>query len=222
MNNGMRKIHGIISSFFILCSICLLTSCGRGTNSSQSTDVLPLGAVNTHQVIQEKDSQEPAANAEQVSTNNQSAAQTPDPMAYMYTVDSSEAFDIINSMTPRCTACHRISTKGNSNGPGPNLNGLKDHADSRVPGLSAREYVKQSIIDPGAFIVEECPKSKCVDVMYKKYHEKISSEDLEKLVNYLLTLNAEPTYGDNDEDDEDDEDDDDEESEQDDEDDDDE
>ncbi len=219
MNNGMGKINGFISSFFILCSICLLTSCGRGTNSSQSTDVLPLGAVNTHQVIREKDSQKPATNSEQVSTNNQPATQTPNPMAYMYTVDSSEAFEIINSISPRCTACHRISSKGNSNGPGPNLNGLKDRAGNQVPGLSAREYVKQSILDPGAFIVEECPKSKCVDVMYKKYHEKISSEDLEKLVNYLLTLNAEPTYG---EDDDEHEDDDEEESEQEDEDDDDE
>lgn len=113
------------------------------------------------------------------------------PVVYAYTVSSSEAFDIIDSLSPRCTACHRISKKGNANGPGPNLNGLKDRADSRIPGLNAREYIKQSIINPSAYIVQDCPKGPCVDVMAKNYHDDIGDDELEQLVNFLLSLESE-------------------------------
>ncbi len=106
----------------------------------------------------------------------------------MHLAMEAEAFAIIDEITPRCFACHFISERGNKNGPGPSLNGLNERAESRIPGMSAEDYVRQSILDPGAFMVEECPRGPCVDVMVKNYHEKIAEEDLDTLVNFLLSL----------------------------------
>lgn len=102
-----------------------------------------------------------------------------------------EAYALIESISPRCFACHLIGDRGNKNGPGPHLNGLKDRAGERIPGLSAEEYVRQSIMDPGAFLVDECPRGPCVDVMSKNYSDKLSEEDLNILIPFLLSLPAE-------------------------------
>lgn len=98
------------------------------------------------------------------------------------------AFEIIDNVTPRCFSCHLISERGNKNGPGPHLNGLNERAGERVAGLSAEEYVRQSILDPGAHLVEECPRGPCVDVMVKNYSEKLTDEQLDTLVGFLLSL----------------------------------
>jgi mono/diheme cytochrome c family protein len=103
------------------------------------------------------------------------------------------AFNIIENTTPRCFACHLISERGNENGPGPHLNGLADRAGERVEGMSAEEYIRQSILDPGAFIVEQCPRGPCVDVMVKNYDEKLSDEEMDILVSFLLSLPGEDT-----------------------------
>jgi mono/diheme cytochrome c family protein len=99
-----------------------------------------------------------------------------------------EAFALIENLSPRCFACHVIGNRGNKNGPGPNLNGLKMRASERVPGLSAEEYVRQSIMDPGSFLVDECPRGPCVDVMSKNYSNKLTDKDLDILIPFLLSL----------------------------------
>jgi mono/diheme cytochrome c family protein len=103
---------------------------------------------------------------------------------------ASQAIEIIENTPPKCYACHLIGDRGNRNGPGPDLNGLKDHAADRVESLDAEAYVRESILDPGVFIVDECPRGPCVDVMVKTYDEKLSDEQLDVLVEYLLSLEA--------------------------------
>ncbi|MCP5016361.1 MAG: hypothetical protein GY938_13985 [Ketobacter sp.] len=58
---------------------------------------------------------------------------------------------------PKYFTCHSIDQLGNNGGPGPQLNNIGTVAVTRIPGLSAREYSEQSIVDPGAYIVPECP-----------------------------------------------------------------
>ncbi len=103
-------------------------------------------------------------------------------------IEEEKAFAIIDDLLPSCFVCHRISERGNKNGPGPNLNGLGSWAGDRVPGLSAEEYVKQSILDPSAFVASECPAGPCVDAMPKNFGEQLGDEDLEMLVSFLLSL----------------------------------
>ncbi len=135
----------------------------------------------------------PTSNRAAVSQGRvQQATGTPsDSRAYMYTVYSGEGFDIIESVVPMCTSCHRISDEGKRSGPGPSLNGLKDRAGSRVEGLSAKEYVRQSILDPRAFTVDQCPLGPCQEIMPDTYPEQINADDLDTLVNFLLTLEEE-------------------------------
>jgi cytochrome c551/c552 len=57
-------------------------------------------------------------------------------------------------LTKGCTGCHSIDGVSETAQIGPNLTGLADRAGDRVEGLSAEEYVHQSVLDPQAFIVD--------------------------------------------------------------------
>ena len=52
-----------------------------------------------------------------------------------------------------------------------------------MPGLSAEEYLRESIEDPAAFIVEGYS-----DFMPKGFKILLSGEDIDGLVAFLLTL----------------------------------
>lgn len=164
-----------------VAALFCFVACGQSPIQSQHPDVMAY-TMNTGVVETPDEAATPAT---------EETAEELDPMAYQYEVYSGQAFDIIDRVTPRCTSCHRISTQGNARGAGPSLNGLKDRAGHRVPGLSAREYVKQSILDPSAHIVDECPTGECVDVMFAFYSDKLEDGELDILVNYLLSLEAE-------------------------------
>jgi mono/diheme cytochrome c family protein len=51
-----------------------------------------------------------------------------------------------------CATCHMGPGTENSFGIGPNLVALPNTAGSRIPGMGAEEYVRESILDPGAFM----------------------------------------------------------------------
>ncbi len=75
-----------------------------------------------------------------------------------------------------CAACH-----GAASGAGPSLSVIQAEAGSRVEGLSAEEYVIQSIVDPGAFIVPDY-----ADIMPKDYAERLSQEQIHALVRFIF------------------------------------
>lgn len=50
-----------------------------------------------------------------------------------------------------CVGCHRVGDNTPSIEIGPSLIGLSERAGDRIPGLSAAEYVEQSIREPQAF-----------------------------------------------------------------------
>ncbi len=51
-----------------------------------------------------------------------------------------------------------------------------------MPGLSAEEYLRESIVDPGAFVAEGYS-----DAMPKGFKILLSEEDIDSLVVFLLT-----------------------------------
>jgi cytochrome c2 len=80
-----------------------------------------------------------------------------------------------------CRVCHSI--KPGEKKVGPSLAGIATRAATRVPDMSAEEYIRQSIVDPGAYVVEDFP-----NVMLPDMAEKLSDQDMEDLIAFLMTL----------------------------------
>jgi hypothetical protein len=86
-----------------------------------------------------------------------------------------------------CGSCHAIGMLGEPGKVGPDLSNIGNLAASRIPGVSAEEYIRQAITDPGAYIAPSCPNGPCLaSVMPRTYKESLSSEQLALLVAYLV------------------------------------
>jgi mono/diheme cytochrome c family protein len=83
-----------------------------------------------------------------------------------------------------CQECHSLdgSEKTVSIEIAPTWLGVSLRAGDRVPGLSADEYLRESIVDPAAYIVEGYS-----DLMPKGFRFLLSEEDIDNLVAFLLT-----------------------------------
>jgi mono/diheme cytochrome c family protein len=83
---------------------------------------------------------------------------------------------------PFCANCHTLTDLDHL---GPGFEGIADRAATRVPELSAEEYIRQSIVDPEAYIVEgNWPEG---EVMPTNYAEAYSEQDINDLVAFLMT-----------------------------------
>jgi mono/diheme cytochrome c family protein len=82
---------------------------------------------------------------------------------------------------PPCITCHSLDGRA---GLGPSLLGLRDAAPQRAPGLSAVEYVRQSITTPNAYIVSGYNS----DYMYQRYGETLTDDQIEALTAFVLSL----------------------------------
>ncbi len=89
-----------------------------------------------------------------------------------------------------CSACHTISSVPGAVGLlGPNLDNIGAAAGTRVPGLSASDYLHQSIIDPNAFIAPDCPLGACLpNVMLPNLVDILTPDEIDTIVAYLSTL----------------------------------
>jgi len=84
-----------------------------------------------------------------------------------------------------CAVCH-----GAANGVGPSLTTMRDRAPTAVAGLSAEEYLWQSIVEPGAFVVEGYQ-----DVMPKDYGQTLSQDEIAGLVRFILEFDPATMMG---------------------------
>jgi mono/diheme cytochrome c family protein len=80
-----------------------------------------------------------------------------------------------------CATCHQIGTDGGTGGPA--LTHIATVAETRKPGTSAEDYIRESVLDPGAYVVPGYP-----DTMPRGLTRGMSQEDFDDLVRYLLTL----------------------------------
>ncbi len=71
---------------------------------------------------------------------------------------------------------------------GPDQTNLGAIAGTRREGYTAEEYLREAILEPSAFIVEECPLGPCLQVMPETYGDLLSEEELDAIVAYLLSL----------------------------------
>ncbi|MGD8823275.1 MAG: c-type cytochrome [Anaerolineales bacterium] len=81
-----------------------------------------------------------------------------------------------------CGACHTLTDAGSAGVLAPALDGVGDRAASRVEGLSAEDYIHQSIIEPGAYIVDGYAPT-----MPSNFGTTLSENEINVLVEYLLT-----------------------------------
>lgn len=89
---------------------------------------------------------------------------------------------VIGEIIPGCINCHSVE-------PGvvlvgPSLAGMGAAAATRVPGKSAEDYLRESIINPNAYISEGFPAG----YMYVDYAADLTEEEIDNLVAYMMTL----------------------------------
>ena len=66
---------------------------------------------------------------------------------------------------------------------GPDLHGVVERAGQRVPGLTADEYMHQSILHPSDYLVPGYG-----NLMYPRYSSVLSEQDVADLIAFLHTL----------------------------------
>ncbi|RMF50249.1 MAG: hydrogenase iron-sulfur subunit [Anaerolineae bacterium] len=81
-----------------------------------------------------------------------------------------------------CRICHSLEPGVRL--VGPSLAGVATRAATRVPGMSAEEYLRQSILEPDAYVVEGYPAGQMVPHL----GDILSKEQVDDLVAFLMTL----------------------------------
>jgi mono/diheme cytochrome c family protein len=81
-----------------------------------------------------------------------------------------------------CITCHSLNADEVI--VGPSMVGIGSRAGERVAGMSADDYIKESILNPDAYLVEDFPAG----TMPQVWGDELSSEQVDQLIAYLLTL----------------------------------
>lgn len=82
---------------------------------------------------------------------------------------------------PACVGCHALN-KG-SFSLGPVMKGITERAGTRIEGMSTEAYLRQSILEPKAFVVAGFRP-----LMYPDYAKHLSEQNILDLIAYLSTL----------------------------------
>lgn len=92
-----------------------------------------------------------------------------------------------------CLLCHKITEQGNNRGP--DLRGVGGRAEVRKPGMSAEAYLMESLVDPGAYVVEEFATAGGASIMPSadRPPADMSATELKALVAFLQSLSGEVT-----------------------------
>jgi hypothetical protein len=93
-----------------------------------------------------------------------------------------------------CGSCHAIGELGEAGKVGPDLSNIGLIAAERIVTLSADDYLRQSIVDPQAFITPDCPNGPCLEnIMPGDYARRLTEDQLDILVAHLLEQVLPPT-----------------------------
>ena len=79
-----------------------------------------------------------------------------------------------------CAGCHRLDSFETI---GPAFEGLGERSALRVEGMGAYEYLRESIVDPEAFLVEGFTKFP----MPTFYGDILTEEDINNLIAFMLS-----------------------------------
>lgn len=90
-----------------------------------------------------------------------------------------------NLFLEHCTSCH-----GATDGTGPGLGTMYREVGDRMAGVSAADYVYQSIVEPGAYVVEGF-----ADVMPATYGTEFTPQEVADLVKFVVEFDASAMMG---------------------------
>jgi cytochrome c553 len=82
-----------------------------------------------------------------------------------------------------CVSCHKYDESQGKAEKAPYTKGTGTRAASRVPGMTAEEYIKESINKPDSYVVEGFNKGD----MYQKFSAELSAQEIADLAAYLLS-----------------------------------
>jgi cytochrome c2 len=80
-----------------------------------------------------------------------------------------------------CSTCHSLEPDVRI--VGPSLAGIATTAQTRVPGMSAEQYIRDSILRPGDYVVEGFP-----DAMQRNFGEVLDAQQINDIIAFLMTL----------------------------------
>ncbi len=83
---------------------------------------------------------------------------------------------------PGCITCHSLEPDVVI--VGPSQAGLGTRAETRMPGMTAEEYIRDSIVNPDNYVVEGFAPG----LMYQHYGTDLTEEEIDDRVAYTLTL----------------------------------
>lgn len=107
------------------------------------------------------------------------------PTATPRPIEGEDAEEVI--LNAGCGACHAIGALGEAGKVGPDLSNIGNLAAERIPEMTAEAYLRQSILEPNAFIVPDCPNGPCLaNVMPGDYQMRLSPEQIDIIVAFLL------------------------------------
>ena len=84
-----------------------------------------------------------------------------------------------------CVACHELASANATGQVGPSLNGIAGRAANRQPGVSAEDYIRQSILMPNGYIVGGFAEN----IMPQDFGQRMTPPELDALVSFLLEEN---------------------------------
>jgi hypothetical protein len=114
---------------------------------------------------------------------------TPAPSPTPRPVQGSTVEEVI--LNAGCAACHTMGSLGEARKVGPNLSAIGYKATGRIPDVSAADYIRQSILEPNYALAPTCPNGPCLpNIMPQDYSHRLTAEQVEMIVDYLLALDG--------------------------------
>lgn len=86
---------------------------------------------------------------------------------------------------PTCISCHPVQA-GEQGSIGNNLSNIGNRATTTVPGQSAEDYLRESIINPDAYLAGGYQEG----IHYRNYKDVLTNQQISDLVAYMLTLKS--------------------------------
>ena len=137
------------------------------------------------ELVQPSPSEMATMQAVQLATPTPLPDSTPIPTPTPRPIDGVAPEEIV--LNAGCTSCHQIGELGESHKVGPDLSNIGYFAQGRVEGMSASDYIRQSIIEPNVYLAPECPNGPCLEnIMPRDYGHRLSRAQQESLVGFLL------------------------------------
>lgn len=133
-----------------LSLIAALGGCPSGSNDAQQTDSTTTTTTTITTSASPDTAASPAASAASPAASPAAASSSPATKALVGNPANGPKLFVSKT----CSTCHTVKKVAGAVGTiGPDLDGLAARAGTRKPGMSADDYIKESIENPTAFVV---------------------------------------------------------------------